>query len=96
MLEFTDEIRKELLVIIQAPGRKIEYELCARLGIPSVAAVVHEISARFPEFKGHDKFKQWVGSQVAKEMRPEFKVIQPRGRVPWCGFFTYGAVWGKA
>jgi hypothetical protein len=35
-----------------------------------------------------------VGNEVAKEMRPDYEVVQPRGRVPWCRFFTYGAVWG--
>jgi hypothetical protein len=93
--EFTDEIRAEASAVIHAPERESEYRLCARLGIPSVAAIVHEISSRFPEFAKHDRFKQWVGNEVAKEMRPEYEVVQPRGRVPWCRFFTYGAVWGK-
>lgn len=93
-LEFTDEVREEAAAIIHAPERKLEYRLCARLGLPGVAAIVHDISARFPQFAKHDRFKQWVGNEVAKEMRPEYEVVQPRGRVPWCGFFTYGAVWG--
>jgi hypothetical protein len=92
--DFNDQVRAEAAKIIHAPERKAEYRLCARLGIPSVAAIVHEISAKFPQFAKHDRFKQWVGNEVAKEMRPDYKVIQPRGRVPWCKFFTYGAVWG--
>ncbi len=94
--EFTEEVRGEVAAIIHAPERIAEYRLCARLGIPGVAAVVHEISARFPEFAKHDRFKQWVGNEVAKEMRPDYEIVQARGRVPWCGFFTYGAVWGPA
>lgn len=92
--DFNERTRTEAAKIIHAAERKAEYRLCARLGIPSVAAIVHEISARFPEFAKHDRFKQWVGSEVAKEMRPDYEVVQPRGRVPWCKYFTYGAVWG--
>ena len=93
--EFSVRVREELIAIIQPEKKRVEFELCARLGIPSVAAVVHEINARFPEFRKHDRFKQWVGSEVAKVMRPDYEVVQSRGRVPWCDFFTYGAVWGK-
>ena len=94
--EFTEEVREAALNLIHAPERKIEYRLCARLGIPSVAALAHDMRAHFPEFAKHDSFKQWVGKEVAKEMSPEHKVIQSRGRVPWANFFTYGAVWGPA
>jgi hypothetical protein len=94
--DFSQSVRDEAFAIIHAPERTAEYRLCARLGIPSVAAIVHDISARFPQFAKHDRFKQWVGNEVAKEMRPEYEVVQPRGRVPWCRYFTYGAVWGPA
>jgi hypothetical protein len=95
--EFTDEVREAASAIIHAPERRIEYRLCARLGIPSVAAIVHEINERFPEFRKHDPFKMWVGREVAKEMRPEYEVVEEKEDMPWCqGYFTQAAVWGKA
>ena len=92
--EFTDEVKEAALQLIHSPEKKIEYRLCARLGIASVAALAHEMSEHFSEFAKHDSFKQWVGREVAKEMSPEYEVVQPRGRVSWANFFTYGAVWG--
>lgn len=93
--QFTENIRAEARAIIEAPKRMIEYRLCARLEIPCVAAIVHEISEAFPHLKRHDKFKQWVGKEVAKRMGSNYEVLRERGRVPWCNFFTYGAVYKK-
>jgi hypothetical protein len=94
-IEFDETVREEVREIIHTDEKLIEFELCARLGIPSVAAVAHELDQRFPTFRKNNEFKQWVGSEVARVMRPKYEVTNPRKRCPWANYFTYGAVWGK-
>lgn len=89
------DVKSRALAIIQAPERQVEYRLCARLGIPAVAAIVHDINDAFPELRKDRAFKTWTGKKVAQEQL-EYRVVQERGRVPWCDFYTYGAVFGPS
>ena len=84
------------LALIHAPGREIEFEVCARLGIPSVAVIAEALSVAMPGRREDRAFKIWVGAEVAKVMRKlGYQIVQPRGRVRWGHFFTYSAVWAR-
>jgi|SRR5215217_6672917 len=90
------EDRAKAVLILTRPQRVDEYELCARLGIPSAAAIAHELAEHLPHLRRDRAFKIWVGSEIAKIMRARgYDVVQARGRVPWGNYFTYGAVWGR-
>jgi hypothetical protein len=89
------EDRAIAVAILGQPERFSEYALCARLGIPSVAAIALEVADRLPHLRRNRAFKIWLGSEVAKVMRAHgYVLVQARGRVPWGNYFTYGAVWG--
>ena len=83
--------------LIHAEGRAKEFELCARLGIPSVAVIAQDLSDAVPARRKDRAFKIWVGAEVAKVMRSlGYEIVQRRGRVPWGRYFTYAAVWGRS
>jgi hypothetical protein len=81
-----------LVTIAENPGRYPEYAAVSRVGVPAVAALVHELQAQFPEVFGNDFAKQAIGTFVGTVMRDRGHVILRRGRVPG-GLFTYGAIW---
>ena len=84
------------LELIRAPGRRAEFEFCARLRIPSVAAIAEELSEALPDRRKDRAFKIWVGGEIARTMRElGYEIAQPRGRVRWGHFFTYSAVWAR-
>lgn len=80
--------------ILAAPERMIEYRLCARLGVASVAAIAPLLRERLPHLEDNRGFKIWVGGEVARVMKAlGYQILQRRGRVPWGNYFTYGTVW---
>lgn len=84
---------RQLESLIEESGRYLEFAALSRAEVPAVAAVVHDLQARFPEVAGNQVARQFCGAAVAEVMRRHHhKVLRPRGRVPG-GLLTYGAVW---
>ncbi len=83
----------QLESLIDTAERYLEYAALSRAQVPAVAAIVHDLRARFPEVQDDQTARQFCGSMVADVMRRHrHDVLRPRGRVPG-GYFTYGAVW---
>ena len=78
------------VVAVGRPSRPVVSRLS---GVPAVAAIVHDLKAKFPEVGKDQTARQFCGAYVADVMRRHgHEIIQPRGRVPG-DTFTYGAVW---
>ena len=83
---------RALEALAENPARYPEYAALSRVGVPAVAALVHELKTHFPEVAKNDFAKQAIGAFVGNVMRDHHHKIVGRGRVPG-GFFTYGTVW---
>ncbi|MBM1169958.1 DinB family protein [Microvirga arabica] len=84
---------QQLEALANAPERYLEYAALSRVGVPAIAAIVHDLQTHFPEIAGNQAARQFCGAAVAEVMRlHHHDVLRPRGRVPG-DLFTYGAIW---
>ena len=83
----------QLQALINTPERYLEYAALSRAEVPAVAAIIHDLRAKFPEVEGDQTARQFCGAMVADVMRRHHhEILRPRGRVLG-DYFTYGAVW---
>jgi hypothetical protein len=83
-----------LVALAENQARYPEYAALSRVGVPAVAALVHELQRDFPGLQDDDFAKQAVGAFVGNVMRANGHEILRRGRVPG-DLFTYGALWSE-
>ncbi|MBG7620806.1 hypothetical protein I5R65_15165 [Herbaspirillum sp. AP02] len=87
------ELGKRLEYLLSGQEKYIEYRLCTRLGIPPVAAIVHDLLKLLPEISSNDTAKQFCGAVVAEIMREHGHTdLGKRGRVSG-GLFQTGTLW---
>ncbi len=84
---------RQLEALIDTDVRYLEYAVLSRVGLPAVAALIHDLQTYFPEVANHQTARQFCGAAVAEVMRRHYHdILRPRGRIPG-GYLTYGAVW---
>ena len=92
---------QQLVALVEAPNRMIEFKAFSREGFPAVTALVSEASALLAGLQKTDKksfnfAKQFVGDLVGDAMRDAgYKKVQDQKSVPG-KLFTVGAVWAPA
>ena len=84
---------RQLEALIDSDTRYPEYAALSRVGMPAVAALIHDLQTYFPEIADDQAARQFCGAAVAEVMRRHYHdIVRPRGRIPG-GYLTYGAVW---
>lgn len=84
---------RQLEALIDNDVRYPEYAALSRVGMPAVAALIHDLQTYFPEIADDQAARQFCGAAVAEVMRRHYHdIVRPRGRIPG-GYLTYGAVW---
>jgi uncharacterized damage-inducible protein DinB len=84
---------RQLEALIDNDVRYPEYATLSRVGMPAVAALIHDLQTYFPEIADDQAARQFCGAAVAEVMRRHYHdIVRPRGRIPG-GYLTYGAVW---
>lgn len=92
-----DQFRKtnlgiQLEAVCADRSRYAEFAALARARVPSIIAITHELSEKFPELADDTTARQFCGAMVAEVMRSlGHEVVQARGRADG-RLFTYGAV----